>query len=596
MPMAPPNTEPVQQRGQNVSYRYQFDTNGRPTILKYQSDLQGAIAHLYCVRAVPGLVPATDPTINHIQSQEETCVADLMQAFFDVSSVNDNPGSKVISHCTLSESCVFSVEYVEATCRLVHSRLILRCRDGFRGHESRDWLGTLQSGAQRSSIEEDDISGDCQTRFTNVVTLLRKWKSVCNSIIGSASEIEGLVNAPATMLGAKLRSKQGNLTKKAKKERTENALKVAEDKVAQYTAETTSAPKSTQPTGALRGPGSAIAPNGAAQMNPSQAGGSIRPSNRGQNRSGPSSRLPNSTGPGGSTVFDSRSRHASPHQTGGAQGPRQPSIRTNANAYAAYGPNHHFPRYNHTNNYSHDFHYHLNGFGPIDPALLSPSVLPRGSSPNMVAGNSSGSAFGNGPRFGNGRDATYSPSMPPGIANDSGRSDILPSYDAGPSPLSNQATLSDMGTDVGLMYAMDRVKQGSIKFNRNNFAGYQDDFSGFGIASTYHPGRSSGPSSQLDRSVGPVAHPLSGPPVLLNGSKRSRQQSTEPDEQPPARRQKHDGNGADSHDFVDEDNHDAEDGDVGDDAYAEHESVTTDEWDSYDEALTGFNSEEGEDQ
>ncbi|EAT78532.2 hypothetical protein SNOG_13907 [Parastagonospora nodorum SN15] len=433
------NDVTFQQRGQNVSYRYQFDTNGRPTILKYQSDLQGAIAHLYCVRAVPGLVPATDPTINHIQSQEETCVADLMQAFFDVSSVNDNPGSKVISHCTLSESCVFSVEYVEATCRLVHSRLILRCRDGFRGHESRDWLGTLQSGAQRSSIEEDDISGDCQTRFTNVVTLLRKWKSVCNSIIGSASEIEGLVNAPATMLGAKLRSKQGNLTKKAKKERTENALKVAEDKVAQYTAETTSAPKSTQPTGALRGPGSAIAPNGAAQMNPSQAGGR-------------------------------------------------------------------------------------------------------------------------------------------------------------PSPLSNQATLSDMGTDVGLMYAMDRVKQGSIKFNRNNFAGYQDDFSGFGIASTYHPGRSSGPSSQLDRSVGPVAHPLSGPPVLLNGSKRSRQQSTEPDEQPPARRQKHDGNGADSHDFVDEDNHDAEDGDVGDDAYAEHESVTTDEWDSYDEALTGFNSEEGEDQ
>jgi hypothetical protein len=230
--VAPPNTQPGQQGGQSVSYRYQFDTNGRPTILKYQSDLQGAIAYLHCVRAVPGLIPATDPTIDHIQSQEENCVADLMQAFFDVSSVGDNPGSKVISYCTLSESCVFSVKYVEATCRLLHSKLILRCRDGFREHESRDWLGTLQSGAQRSSIEEDDISSDCQTRFANVVTLLRKWKSVCNSIIVSTPEIEGMVDVPATMLCTKLRSTQGNLTKKAKKERTENALKVAEDSLA----------------------------------------------------------------------------------------------------------------------------------------------------------------------------------------------------------------------------------------------------------------------------------------------------------------------------------------------------------------------------
>jgi hypothetical protein len=70
---------------------------------------------------------------------------------------------------------------------------------------------------------------------------------------------------------------------------------------------------STQPTGALRGPGSTIAPNEAGQMPPPQAGGGLRPSNRGQNRSGPSSRLANSTGPGGSTVFDSRSLHASPH-------------------------------------------------------------------------------------------------------------------------------------------------------------------------------------------------------------------------------------------------------------------------------------------
>lgn len=152
----PPNIGQAQQGGQHISFTYQFGRNGRPTILKYQGDLPGAITYLHRVRAIPGLVASTDPTIDHIQSQEENCVADLMQAFFDVSSVDDNPKSKVIAHCTIGRGG-------GSSCRLVHRKLILRCRYGFRGYESHDRLDTRHLGFQRSSIDEDDISGNCHT-------------------------------------------------------------------------------------------------------------------------------------------------------------------------------------------------------------------------------------------------------------------------------------------------------------------------------------------------------------------------------------------------------------------------------------------------
>lgn len=70
--------------------------------------------------------------------------------------------------------------------------------------------------------------------------LLRTWKSVCSLIIGSDSEIEGLVNAPATMLNDKLRSQHGNHTKKARKERIEKDLEAAKEDLAQARAQTAS--------------------------------------------------------------------------------------------------------------------------------------------------------------------------------------------------------------------------------------------------------------------------------------------------------------------------------------------------------------------
>jgi len=580
---------------QQITFTYQFDPNGRPTILKYQSDLPGAVAYLQRVRAGPGMDPATDPTINHIQSQEEPCVADLMQAFFDVSSVDDRTGSNVIGYCTLGNAHAYNVEDVEATCRLVHSKLIQRCRYSFRGYEGSDRLGRRQSGIHHSQIEDEDISGNCYTRFTNVLTLLRKWKSICGLIVESNSEIEGLVNAPATMLGDKFRSQQGNRSKKAKKEKIDEDLEAAKLELAQARAQTRSIP--TLPSGALRGPGPTVVSHAAAQLDPPQGESGLRPSTRRQNRGGPSPYVPNSTGQGSFPNIDPPSYQASSKQNGVEYAPSQRASAADLNAQAAYGLDNHSPQYHNTNHFE-NLHYQLHSYGiPIDPGVLSPhSALSNVAGSNPVFGNSYGSAFGNGPvsgnipDFGNGRDAAYSTSMPPGIANQLGQSNMLPSYDAGQSSISNQAALSDMGTDAELMHAMNVVKQGSINFNRNTFANYQDYTPGNGYVSDHHLGRPSGPSSQLDHSGGPVADPLSGPSMLLNGPKRSRQQSKEPEEHPPARRQKIDDDGAGQRDLVDEDNEDAEDGDVGDDADGEHESISS-EPDSYDGRLPG---EEGD--
>lgn len=326
-------------------------------------------------------------------------------------------------------------------------------------------------------------------------------------------------------------------------------------------------------------------------MHPPQAGGVPRSSNRGKNGNGPSSRVPNFTAPGGFPNIDPPSYQASSQQSGVGQAPLQRAPPPNSNAQGAYGLGNHSPQYHNTNHFG-DFHYQLHPYRIlIDPSLLSPhSAFSNGAGSNPVFGNFYGSTFGNGPVSGNGpvfgnrHDTTYSTSIAPGIANHSRQSDMLPSYDAEPPSLSNQAALSDMGTDVGLMHAMDVVKQGSINFNRNTFADHRDNSPGHGFAPAYHPQRPSDPSLRLDRPVDTVTNPLSDPSVLSNGSKRSRQQSIEPDEHPAARRQKLDGDGTDQHGLVNEDNDDAEDGDDRDEADAEHESASS-EADSYNERL-----------
>jgi hypothetical protein len=143
------------------------------------------------------------------------------------------------------------------------------------------------------------------------------------------------------------------------------------------------------------------------------------------------------------------------------------------------------------------------------------------------------------------------------MRNTSYRPNSAPGRDSTLSPFQNQVDIANMGVfQAPAAYGVNGTNRDTIDFDRDNFANYQDEFSGFKIVSSYHARRSSGPSSRLGRSVGPVAHPLSGPSVLLNGSKRSPQQSTEPDKCTPARRQKRDGDDAKPHGLVDDDNDD----------------------------------------
>jgi hypothetical protein len=212
---APQHPLPTQLASQAATDMHQFDQQGRPTRMAFPNDSQKARSHRHRFSARPQLDPAKDYTIALIAARAEDCVADLMQAFFDVSNILDSPTFIAIPYCTRGHRDAFSDIDVEAACREVYHRLLQRCYFGFSGLPSQDRLGRNQQGVTKRTNQTDDFSGDCQTRFNNVVTTLKSWKSVCQEIMHSDAKVINLVNAPATILYDKRTQSKANKTKAA---------------------------------------------------------------------------------------------------------------------------------------------------------------------------------------------------------------------------------------------------------------------------------------------------------------------------------------------------------------------------------------------
>jgi hypothetical protein len=229
---------------------YQFDAEGRPTRMAFANDSKGASAYRHRSNGRPQIDPAQDPTIALIAAREEDCVADLMQAFFDVTDILDAPTFTAIPYCTRGHRDAFPDMDVEAACREVYAQLLRQCRHGFSGFHSQDRLGRTQQGESKRTFQMDDANGNCQTRFLNVLNTLRQWKSVCQEVMYSDAKISNLVNAPATILYDKSTQARANKTKAE----TNKKRKAAQE---QLQAETV---LGTQPPGPGPSPDTASAP------------------------------------------------------------------------------------------------------------------------------------------------------------------------------------------------------------------------------------------------------------------------------------------------------------------------------------------------
>jgi hypothetical protein len=205
------HTSPAQP--QIPSSMYQFDAEGRPTQMAFANNPQAASTYRHRPNGKPQIDPAQDSTIGIIAAREEDCVADLMQAFFDVTGILDAPTFTAIPYCTRGHRDAFPDMDVEAACREIWAQLLRQCRHGFSGFPSQDRLGRTQQGESKRTFQVEDANGNCQTRFLNVVSTLKSWKSVCQEVMYSDAKIKNLVNAPATISYDKKTQARANKTK-----------------------------------------------------------------------------------------------------------------------------------------------------------------------------------------------------------------------------------------------------------------------------------------------------------------------------------------------------------------------------------------------
>jgi hypothetical protein len=201
---------------------HQFDAHGRPMQLVFVNNPQAAHDHRHFPDFQPGIDPVRDPTIAQVEMHTEPNVAALMQAFYDISNHKDLDTFTQARFCDRTDKDAFPSRDVEAACRILHQKLVERCRYGYSGFPSKNRLDKSQSGESKKAVQQDDRSGNCKVRFDNVLSALRDWKSICVEIMYSDTFITNFVNAPATVVRDK-RVQQSSNVKKSEKNKKRKA-------------------------------------------------------------------------------------------------------------------------------------------------------------------------------------------------------------------------------------------------------------------------------------------------------------------------------------------------------------------------------------
>jgi hypothetical protein len=150
---------------------YQFDQHGRPIGLNFRNNIQAAINHRRRVKAPPRLAAMSDPTIVQVEVRMNEYVADMMQAFYSMSSAVDNPNSDSMEFCNLSNPNAYSPKNVEATLLTLFYVVMQQVKVGFRGQSDR--LSLTQRKQKHRGTKKEDCDSDCRTRMSNIVQTLR---------------------------------------------------------------------------------------------------------------------------------------------------------------------------------------------------------------------------------------------------------------------------------------------------------------------------------------------------------------------------------------------------------------------------------------
>lgn len=187
---------------------YQFDQHGRPIGLIFRNNILAAFNHRRRVKAPPRLAAMSDPTIVQVEARMNEYVADMMQAFYNMSSAVDNPNSDGMEFCNLSNPNAFSPRDVEATLFTLFYVVMQQVKVGFRGQSDR--LGSTQRKQKHRSIKKEDCDSDCRTRMSNIVQTIRDWKCVCCDIMESDEKIANLANVPVSIWHDKLNNIHNN--------------------------------------------------------------------------------------------------------------------------------------------------------------------------------------------------------------------------------------------------------------------------------------------------------------------------------------------------------------------------------------------------
>jgi len=209
----------------SASDPHQSDQHGRPTQLVF-NDYQSAYDYRHRIKAQPRYDPSADTTIQQVVANRGECVKDMVQAFYNITNVEDNHTAKLIRLCTKNGPGAFDAKDVEAICQIVHHKLIYQCQHGFTGDQNQDRLRDGQAATMQRIIAAIDKDGTCQQRFDEVLKTMRDWKSVCEGIIFFEENITKLVNAPATMRADKRDQRNAN---KRRANNTKKGKEVEED-------------------------------------------------------------------------------------------------------------------------------------------------------------------------------------------------------------------------------------------------------------------------------------------------------------------------------------------------------------------------------
>ncbi|KAF2268725.1 hypothetical protein CC78DRAFT_540572 [Lojkania enalia] len=206
-----------------------------PIQLTYTNNWNAAYEYNRTVTVAPFLDHKSDETILQVLQDREFWVGSLVAAIINLENVRDRVGSYERKFFLQK----LDMKAIESVARTIFAALIDQVVQGYRGFRQ----SRLYSATPNEEFK-DDQCGDCLTRISNVINVLRMDKKVCKGVINDSTRILDLVFAPLKVAKTKLDNERNNdqkrqvTEKRRHEEQMSPALKERNDKALEEDRET----------------------------------------------------------------------------------------------------------------------------------------------------------------------------------------------------------------------------------------------------------------------------------------------------------------------------------------------------------------------